>query len=77
MPFVLDGNFKPGFRIELHIKDLLNALETAHELDVSVPLSSQVLEMLKALKVDGKAGNDHGGLIQFYEKLANIEVRKK
>lgn len=76
MPLVLQGNFNPGFRIELHIKDLSNALETAHELDVPVPLSSQVLEYMHALKVDGHGRDDHSGLIQFYEKLAKIEVRK-
>ena len=76
MPLVLDGNFKPGFRIELHIKDLMNALDTAHELGVPVPLSSNVMETMQALKVDGHAKDDHGGIIQFYEKLAKIEVRK-
>jgi len=76
MPLVLDGNFKPGFRIELHIKDLTNALETAHELDVPIPLSSQVLEYMHALKIDGHGKDDHGGLIQFYEKIAKLEVRK-
>ncbi|MGI6114151.1 MAG: 2-hydroxy-3-oxopropionate reductase [Mahellales bacterium] len=76
MPMVLEGNFKPGFRIELHIKDLMNALDTAHEVGVPVPLTSQVMEIMQALKVDGKAKNDHGGLIQFYEKLSNVEVRK-
>ncbi|MFW5738531.1 MAG: 2-hydroxy-3-oxopropionate reductase [Spirochaetota bacterium] len=76
MPLVLDGNFKPGFRIELHIKDLQNALDTAHALGVPVPLSSVVMEEMQALKVDGKAGDDHGGLIQFYEKLAQQQVRK-
>ena len=75
VPLALDGNFKPGFRIELHIKDLSNALDTAHEIGVPLPLSSQVMEIMQALKVDGKAGNDHGGIIQFYEKLAKIEVR--
>ncbi|MFW5745657.1 MAG: 2-hydroxy-3-oxopropionate reductase, partial [Spirochaetota bacterium] len=74
MPLVLDGNFKPGFRIELHIKDLQNALDTAHALGVPVPLSSVVMEEMQALKVDGKAGDDHGGLIQFYEKLAQQQV---
>ena len=76
MPLVLDGNFKPGFRIELHIKDLQNALDTAHELGVPVPLSSNVMETMQALKVGGHARDDHGGIIQFYEKLAKIEVRK-
>lgn len=77
VPNVLKGNFKPGFRIELHIKDLMNALDTAHEIGVPIPLTSQVLEIMQALKVDGKAKDDHGGLIQFYEKLSAVEVRKK
>jgi 2-hydroxy-3-oxopropionate reductase len=76
-PMALNGNFKPGFRIELHIKDLANALETGHEVGVPLPLTSQVMEIMQALKVDGKAGNDHGGIIQFYEKLAQFEARKQ
>jgi 2-hydroxy-3-oxopropionate reductase len=75
MPLVLKGNFKPGFRIELHIKDLANALDTAHGIGVSVPLSAAVMEVMQALKVDGKGADDHGGIIQFYEKLAKVEVR--
>jgi 2-hydroxy-3-oxopropionate reductase len=74
MPLALDGNFTPGFRIELHIKDLMNALDTAHEVGVPVPLSSAVMEIMQALKVDGKAKDDHGGIIQFYEKLAKVQV---
>ena len=75
VPLLLDGNFKPGFRIELHIKDLMNAMETAHEKDAPIPLTSQCLEMMCALRADGKEKDDHGGLIQFYEKIANVEVR--
>ena len=73
-PMILKRDYNPGFRIELHIKDLLNALDTAHEIGVPVPLTAQILEIMQALKADGKAGNDHGGVIQFYEKLAHIEV---
>jgi 2-hydroxy-3-oxopropionate reductase len=75
-PMVLVGNYKPGFRIELHIKDLQNALDTAHEIGTPIPLTSQVMEMMQAMKVDGKQTEDHGGLIQFYEKLADVKVRK-
>ncbi len=75
VPLTLKGNFKPGFRIELHIKDIANALDTAHELGVPVPLSSVVMEIMQALKTDGKAANDHGGIIQFYEQLAKVQVR--
>ncbi|MGA2571581.1 MAG: 2-hydroxy-3-oxopropionate reductase, partial [Terracidiphilus sp.] len=52
-PMVLEGNYKPGFRIELHIKDLQNALDTAHETATPIPLTSQIMEIMQALKVDG------------------------
>jgi 2-hydroxy-3-oxopropionate reductase len=76
MPLVLEGNFKPGFRIELHIKDLANALDTARNMGITVPLSDAVMEIMQALKKDGKGSDDHGGIIQFYEKLAKVEVRQ-
>ena len=75
-PLMLEGNFAPGFRIELHIKDLQNALDTAHEIGVPVPLTAGIMEIMQALKTDGKAKDDHGGVIQFYEKLAGVKVRK-
>jgi 2-hydroxy-3-oxopropionate reductase len=75
-PMVLEGNYKSGFRMELHIKDLQNALDTAHATGVPIPLTSQVMEMMQAMKVEGKQGQDHCGLIQFYERLAGIKVRK-
>jgi 2-hydroxy-3-oxopropionate reductase len=76
VPMILDGNFKPGFRIELHIKDLQNALDTAHSLGVPVPLTAGVMETLQALKTDGFAANDHSAIVRYYEKLAKTEVRK-
>jgi 2-hydroxy-3-oxopropionate reductase len=77
MPLILDGNFKPGFRIELHIKDLLNALDTAKELDVPGVLTGKVLEIMQTLKADGKGKDDHCGIIQYYEKSAKVKVRKR
>jgi 2-hydroxy-3-oxopropionate reductase len=55
----------------------MNALDTARELNVPDILTSKVLEIMKALRDDGKAKYDHGGIIQFYEKAAKVEVRKK
>jgi 2-hydroxy-3-oxopropionate reductase len=75
-PLVMDRKFNPGFRINLHIKDLQNVLNTSHELGVPLPLTAAVMEIMQALKVDGKGDNDHGGLIQYYEKVANIEVKR-
>ena len=76
MPLVLAGNFKPGFRIDLHIKDLTNALETAHEIGSPAMLTAQVREFMQILKADGHGSDDHGGLFQFFEKIAGVEVRK-
>lgn len=47
-PMIMDRNFKPGFKIDLHIKDLTNVLETSHKLGVSLPLTAQVMEIMQA-----------------------------
>jgi 2-hydroxy-3-oxopropionate reductase len=75
-PLVMDRKFDPGFKINLHIKDLMNALDTSHEIGVPLPLSAGVMEIMQALKVDGKGDNDHGCLIQHYEQLAKVEVKR-
>lgn len=75
-PLVMDRKFDPGFRINLHIKDLANVLETSHEVGVPLPLTSAVMEMMQALKVDGMGDNDHGSLVRYYEKLAKVEVKR-
>ncbi len=76
VPLMLAGNFKPGFKIDLHIKDLTNAIDTGHEMGVPLPLTAQVMEILQALKADGKGQSDHSAIVQYYEKLTGIEVRK-
>jgi 2-hydroxy-3-oxopropionate reductase len=75
-PLVMDRKFDPGFRIELHIKDLTNALNAAHQLSVPLPLTSQVMEIMQALKADGHEKEDHCGIIKYYEKLANVTVKR-
>jgi 2-hydroxy-3-oxopropionate reductase len=73
-PMMLAHDFKPGFRIDLHIKDLTNALETSHDVGVPLPLTAAVLEMMTALKADGHQKDDHSGLVQYYEMLARTQV---
>jgi 2-hydroxy-3-oxopropionate reductase len=77
VPLILEGNFKPGFRIELHIKDLQNALDTAHSMGVPLPLTAEVMEILQALKADGLGASDHGAIVRHYEKLSKIELRNR
>jgi len=75
-PLMMDRKFNPGFRIDLHIKDLDNVLETSHAVGVPLPLTASVMEILQALKVDGLGNADHGSLVRFYEKMAGIEVKR-
>ncbi len=75
-PLVMDRQFNPGFRINLHIKDLANVLETSHEVGVPLPLTAAVMEMMQALKVDGLGDQDHCSLVRHYERLAQVEVRR-
>ncbi|WP_077532914.1 2-hydroxy-3-oxopropionate reductase [Massiliimalia massiliensis] len=74
-PLIMERNFKPGFKIDLHYKDLNNALEAAKGLSVPLTLTAQVFEILKALRNDGKGNNDHCGIVEYYEKLSNVEVK--
>ena len=74
-PMVLGRNFKPGFRIDLHIKDLMNVLETSHQLNVSLPLTAGVMEILQALRVDGHGQSDHSAIARYYEKMAQVEIK--
>lgn len=76
IPMITEGNFKPGFKIDLHIKDLNNALETGHSVGAPLPLTASVMEMLQNLHADGFGENDHSGIARYYEKLAGTEIRK-
>jgi 2-hydroxy-3-oxopropionate reductase len=75
-PLVMDRKFDPGFRVNFHIKDLNNALETAHDMGVPLPLTAAVMEMMQALKVDDMGNADHCSLVRYYEKMAKVEVKR-
>lgn len=76
MPPIMDRQFAPGFRIDLHNKDIKNALKTADSLDAPLPLTSLIQTILASLIAEGKGKLDHSAIIQFTEKLAHVEVRK-
>ena len=69
-------DFRPGFRIELHIKDLNNALNAAYATSTSLPLTSQVMEIMQALKNDGCEKEDHSAIVKYYEKISDASVEK-
>jgi len=75
-PMMMDRNFKPGFRIRLHQKDLNNALTAGKDLGVSLPFTGLIQQVLGALVTDGKGDQDHSGVVQFIESMAKVEVKK-
>ena len=71
---MIGRDFNPGFKIDLHTKDLQNVLDTSHEIGVSLPLTANVMEMFQALKANGFGGDDHSAILKHYEKINNIEL---
>lgn len=75
-PMMIDENFAPGFKIDLHIKDLNNALETGHEVGSPLPLTASVMEMMQTLHADGFGQEDHSALAKYYAKVSGTKIGK-
>ena len=76
IPMIIKRNFKPGGPIRINHKDIKNVVNTAHAIDVPIPYTAQLYEILQTLKIHGHMGDDHGGIVQYFEKLADVEVKK-
>jgi 2-hydroxy-3-oxopropionate reductase len=74
---MLERNFKPGFRIRLHEKDMKIALATGLEYGVPLMVTSQVAQMMTAMRSMGNGELDHAGLVRLIEELAKIELNQK
>ena len=71
---LIGRNFKPGFKVKLHQKDLRNALLTAEANHVALPLTSLVQQMLLSLLSEGKGDLDHSAIATVLEKLSNVTI---
>ena len=76
IPMIVERNFKPGGPIRINHKDIKNVVNTAHSIDVPIPYTAQLYEILQTLKIHGHMNDDHGGIVQYFEKLADVEVKK-
>ena len=72
-PMMIEGNDKPGFKIDLHIKDLNNALDCAHTVGSPLPMTVAVQEIFQWLHNNGCGQDDHSSIIKYYKKLTGIE----
>jgi len=73
---MIQRRFEPGFRIELHQKDLDIALESASALGVSLPNTATVRELFSACLAHGGAKWDNSAIVKMLEKLANHEIQE-
>ena len=73
-PMMIEGNDKPGFKIDLHIKDLNNALDCAHSVGAPVPMTASVQEVLQWMHSHEGGQKDHSAIAQYYEYLADIQI---
>lgn len=77
IPLIVDRKFEPGGKISINHKDIKNVVNTAHALDVPIPYSAQLFEILQVMKIHGHMNEDHGGIVQYFEALADIKVERK
>ena len=73
-PMMIKGDVKPGFRVDLHIKDLNNALDCAHSVGAPVPMTAQVQEVLQYLHSHGDGNSDHSAIAHYYEALSGTKI---
>lgn len=76
VPMMIAGNFDPGFKIDLHIKDLNNALDTGHTVGSPLPLTAAIMEMMQTLHADDCGQNDHSALAKYYAKVSGTKIGK-
>lgn len=73
-PMMIAGDDKPGFKIDLHIKDLNNALDCGQTVGASLPMTVNVLEILQWLHDKGYGQDDHSSIIKYYKELTGIDI---
>ncbi len=73
-PMMMEGNDKPGFKIDLHIKDLNNALDCAHSVGAPLPMTASVQELLQWLHNNNCGQCDHSAIAKYYEQLTGIRI---
>jgi 2-hydroxy-3-oxopropionate reductase len=71
-PNYVAGSYNPGFKVDLHWKDLGLIMESSRALGVPLPCTAVVQELFNALRVKGRGGLDHSGVITLLEDLAGL-----
>ena len=75
-PMMIERNFKPGGPIRINYKDIKNVVSAAHSMEVPIPYTAQLFEIMQYLKIHGHMQDDHSVLVRYFEALADVEVGK-
>ena len=73
-PMMLEGNDRPGFKVDLHIKDMKNVLSCAEAVGAPVPMAAEAQKILLWLREQGGGQKDHSAIAQYYEYLTGIRL---
>ncbi len=71
---MIEGRFEPGFKVDLHLKDLKIALDYAKEKGVSAPVTALATQLLTAVSLSGGGDLDHSAIIQAIRGLAKLQL---
>ncbi len=72
---LLNGDYSPGFYLDLHIKDLQNVLDTCNENEVSLPLTKKIMEIMQEQSMNGYGKEDHSTIVKYYENKMGVKIK--
>lgn len=75
-PMMISRDFSPGGKISINHKDIKNVIDTAHDLEIPVPMTAQLFEIMQGLKVRNLMDEDHSAIVKHFELLASTQVKK-
>ena len=75
-PRMVNRDFVAGGTIKVNHKDITNVINTAHAIDCPIPFTAQLYEVQQTLKVHGCLNDDHAAYVKYFEKLADVTVKK-
>lgn len=77
VPMMIAGDYTPGFRINLHTKDLTNALNASHAVYSPAPFTAAVMEIFQYLNANGCGADDHDAIVKYYEAISGTGIAEK
>jgi 2-hydroxy-3-oxopropionate reductase len=76
-PMMIAGNFTPGGRLDINMKDIRNVMNASHAASLPLPLTAQLYETMQFLKRHGYIALDHSGIVKYYEDISGVRVKQE